>query len=260
MAEQHLHNQPVTVARRRIVRELLPATVPATSAAATPQLHHTLQPRSVFWRAQTESLRLADASLTQLHKINLGVTDVSDRVGGLTFPSALAITTTMSDADALVLKRMTVAVEKVAENLTRPRGECAEMAKLTPRGFALIARLNTLAAHMMDRNDVSAASTLQKIDDDQALITEVQTLLEDAGLDETTVPFTAAFDRDPFATLALSPNTDRTPAVFEALQERAALLLAIKCIVATSKLEGEAPDWPPQPPVPPIGIAGSAAL
>jgi hypothetical protein len=260
MADQHAHNQPVTVVRQRIVRKLLPANVPTTGTVAPPGLQHTLQPRSAFWRAQTESLRLADASLTQLHKINLGVTDVSDRVGALTFPSALAVTTTMSAADAQALNRMTVAVERVADNLTRPRGECAELAKLTPRGFALIARLNTLAAHMMDRNDVSATSTLQKLDDDQALIADVQALLEDAGLDETTVPFTATFDRDPFAALARSADTDRSPPVFEALQERAALLLAIKCIVATSKLDGEAPDWPPQPPVPPIGIAGSTAL
>jgi hypothetical protein len=247
--DDHSQKLPTIVTRKRIVRRLdTPGALTTGAAAPAARFHETLQPKSAFWRAQTESLRLADASLAQLHSIDQGVGGLSAQVGELEFPSAIGVTTSMSAADAQVFGRLTVAVEKVADNLAQPKDGCGELDTLTPRAFSLVARLTTLAAHLMDRDDVSATSTLQKLDQDAELIAQAHDLLAQSGLDDVLMPFASAFDRDPFTTLATSPSTDRSPPVFAELQERAALLLAIKCIVATGGLEGPASDWPPTSP------------
>jgi hypothetical protein len=249
--DDHSQKLPTIVTRRHVVRRLDPPG-PLTTGAAAPatRFHNTLQPKSAFWRTQTESLRLASDSLAQLRSIDQGVGGLSEQVGALKFPSAIGVTTSMIAADAQVFGRLTVAVEKVAANVAQPKDGCSELDTLTPRAFSLVARLTTLAAHLMDRDDVSATSTLQKLDQDAGLIAEAHDLLAQSGLDDVLLPFASAFDRDPFTALAASPSTDRSPPVFAELQERAALLLAIKCIVATGGLEGPAGDWPPVSPTP----------
>jgi hypothetical protein len=249
MAEQATRHLPVVALRQRIVRQL-PAPDAATAPQQLPPLHQTLVPKSAFWRARVDSLRFADDSLGELRKIDSGVLAVSSQVGGLKFPSTFDVTTKMSAADAQVLDRLTTAVEKVADTLAHPRVDCARLVSLTPRAFSLVARLTTLAAHLMDRHDVSASSTLLKFDQDRELIADAHDLLEASALDDVLLPFQSAFDRDPFETLAKSPGTDRSPAVFEELQQRAGLLLAIKCMVATGGLDGPAGDWPPLEPAP----------
>lgn len=216
--------------------------------------HEALQPRSTFWRARVEDLRFANDNLSELRNINTGVDDVLTKVGSIQFPTSIGVTMTMSPEDA-VIDRMVTAVEKIAKTLPGRGGDCAELTTMSPSAFVLVARLTTLASHLMDRRDVSAGSTFDKLANESELINDVRRLLQESKLD--LLPhFDSAVDPKPFDTP--DRNNDRSHWVFDELQKRAAVLLAIKCLVAT-QLEGDSPEWPPQAPTPGPLTLGSQA-
>ena len=127
MTEQATRHLPALAQRQRIVRQLQ-GSIAAPAPLPPPSLHKTLVPKSAFWRARVDSLRFAEGSLDELRSIDSGVLAVSGQVGALKFPSAIDVTTKMSAADAQVLGRLTMAVEKVADTLAKPKGDCAELA------------------------------------------------------------------------------------------------------------------------------------
>jgi hypothetical protein len=247
MAGTLMPNAPAPSTRTRVVR-MLPAAAPTTAAVVVSQPPKV--PQSAFWRARLEDLRLAQASLTKLGDIDKSVVEVGGKVGEIEFPAALSVTTSMSTLDKQTFDRLTDAIVTVAKSMNHPGGDCAKLVTMSPAAFTLVARLTTLASHLMDRHDVSARSTLEKFDLDAELIGEARAMLEASGLDDVLPPFQGAFYRPPFDELAKKDETNRSPEVFAELQERAALLLALKCLVATG-LDGNSAEWPPQPPVPP---------
>lgn len=247
------HHPLVVAAPRRMVRQLpLPAPAPAPAQVTVEQ------PRSAFWRARKREIELDQLTAERLldiksgiGSVSTGVGDVASSLGSLHFPNSLAVTTTMSSHDAHVLGRLTAAVEKVAKTFAEPHA-CAELSTLSPRAFSLVARLTTLTAHLMDRDDVSASSTLRKLDADRDLIAEARERLIQSRIDALEA-FDSAFAACPFDQLA-NTSDDRSKLVYDELQERAAMLLAIKCLVATTQFDDTtADDWPPHAPPPTAG-------
>lgn len=248
MADKH-NTANVPARRQRVVRRLdAPAPAAPGSLAAPDSAQHDwfdrLHPRSVFWRAQKENWQTSDASLAQLNELNDGLGTLSGQVSGIRFPTTLGVTTAMSAADAQVVERLAVAVETLAQQ-GGDDTDCSNLETLTPRSFSLVARLAVLATHLMDRKEVSASSTVKTFSRDAKLIDEVRKLLDLYQAEDVHEAFESVFDPDPFETWAQKAETDRAPEVYEELQQRAAMLLAIQCLVATQALDGEAPDWPP---------------
>jgi hypothetical protein len=236
------------VVRRLPAAPAAPAPVAPSVAvpSSSPPFLVTLQPRSTFWRARKLDLEQGESTLQALSAINAGVGGVSSQIGGLQFPTSVGVTTTLSTADAAVIQRLAEAVESVADVLATDRGgSCAELSTLSNAAFSLVARLTTLTAHMMDLKDVSASSALKKLEGDARLIDTVRHQIGAAGLDKASELFDLAIDPETLRKLAGGRSTDRSPAVYLELNKRAALLLAVKCLVATALRKGDAPDWPP---------------
>lgn len=242
-------NQPTNPVAEAAPNTLIDAPAPLAAAVAS------RPPRSLFWRVRAYELHLAELNLlaaqgvkTSVDALKGGLDGIAERVGQVQFPATLSVQTTRSAADAAVEERKATAAEEIADAIeSRFEDSCAGVASLSPAAYALIARITALAAHLMDRSDVTAQSTLDHFDRDAGLIGEVSELLWQRQLDDGVQVLARVYQREPFASLAGDPATNCAPEVYAELQRRAALLLSLKCLVATRIGEGEAPDWPPQP-------------
>lgn len=201
-------------ARGRVVHRLVPA--PSTTPAPAPV---PLSPaivigpaRSAFWQNRIESLAIERAELTELVAIKDGVGALNQSLGS----------------------------------------SCATRSDMSDQAFTVIARLTTIAAALMDRQNVTLDSVLDKLTDPSlsVLVAEVHALLPGAAFDHALDLLDRAVDPAPFSLWAQQrvPQTDLR--IYDELNRRAALLLAAKCEVATTATD-IASDWPPIGVVPP---------
>jgi hypothetical protein len=117
--------------------------------------------------------------------------------------------------------------------------------------FTIVARLTTLAARLMDRNTVTLDSVIAKLTDAEnlRLVGDIDTLLSGTQADAAAALLRRAVDVEPFAQWLKDGASQDDPRLYNELNSRAALLLAAKCLVATT-VDGYATDWPPSQPMP----------
>lgn len=233
----------------------------ATQASSTLASLNALQPKSTFWAARKLELQLQAVSAAKLEDLNNHVEDVGDKVATLQFPTALNVTAALGTDDHALLQQSTDAIKEIATVAQAAQGgECGRLARVSNLGFFVIARLTTLAAHLMDLHHVSAQTVLDKLTDDDELIGEIKGLL--AQLPPAAAIFDSVVDPRFFADLVHAGDDD-SPTVFDELNRRAAHLVAVKCLVATRIGEGDTQGhWPPppdDPPADPIGKSTRAA-
>lgn len=206
--------------------------------------------RSAFWDHQNVRLRVEKQQLSALGALKTGLTNIDTRIGGIGLPANISVTTHTSEADAALLKRLVEAAEKQAANTEPPRETCADREDMSNLAFTVVARMNTLATHLMDRQDVSFETVIEKLLDagTVVLIDEIEALLavDDDAAESALELLHRALDLETFRKNA--PND-----LFGELNRRAALLLAAKC--AASGVEGPADDWPAPPDTQPLASA-----
>lgn len=185
--------------------------------------------RSAFWGHQNARLRVEKKQLSAIGELKTGLTSIS-------------VTTHASEADAALLKRLVEAAEKQATNTEPLHETCADREDMSDLAFTVVARMNTLATHLMDRQDVTFDSVIGKLLDagTVVLVDEIEALLavDDPAAEGALELLHRALDLESFRKNA--PND-----LFGELNRRAALLLAAKC--EASGVEGEADDWPAPP-------------
>jgi len=168
-------------------------------------------------------------------------------------PESFSITASLAPTEAAQFERAVKALEALAD-CCQQRG-CQVKETLSNRAFSIIARVTMLRAHLMDRHGVTLDSVLEKLADlDAELIADIATLLDTADAAEARKLLERATDLEPFRRWRDRKVAQDDPHIYAELNRRAALLLAVECLVAHG-VEGEAPgDWPPPPPAPPVEI------
>ncbi|HEX6704958.1 MAG TPA: hypothetical protein VF169_09380 [Albitalea sp.] len=226
--------------------------VPGNAAATQPQIPNApaglafieqLRPRSAYWRARKLELQLSAFHVAGLESIHAGVTQVAEKVGGVQLPAALQVTTQSAPEDRAIAQQGADALVDIAEAANRSQGgECSALPTLSNLAFALIARLTTLTAHLMDMHEVTLESVLEKLHGDVGLRDELERRLEAVNLHPAAQALHSALDPARFEALKNATSEE----LFAELNECAATLLAIKCQIATTLRDGSAPgEWPP---------------
>jgi len=242
-----------------IITPLPPATpVPPSPVDIGPALSAFWQNRLDTLATERDDLATSRAQLQELRAMGLSVTGIGDRIDNLSVPTEFTVTTQMSTADSALIARGIEAAEKLADNTKPPLPDtCATREGMSNLAFTIIARLTTLAARLMDRNDVTLDSVIGKLTDGEnlRLIADTDSLLSGTQADAAAALLRRAVDVQLFAQMRKDGAAQDDPRLYDELNSRAALLLAAKCLVA-STVAGSANDWPP-PSAPPIPAASS---
>ena len=234
-----------------VITPLPPATpVPSTPVEIGPALSAFWQNRLDTLATERDDLATSQAQLQELRAMGLSVTGIGNRIDKLSVPTEFNVTTQMSVADSALIARGIKAAEKLADNTKPPTPDtCTTREGMSNLAFTIIARLTTLAARLMDRNDVTLDSVISKLSDGEnlSLIADTDTLLSRTQADAAAALLRRAVEVQPFAQMLKDGAAQDDPRLYDELNSRAALLLAAKCLVATT-VDGSASDWPP--PVP----------
>lgn len=247
----------------RVVNRLLaplPAPVITPWPAAAPVAATTVPigpARSPYWQnrldtlaTEREALSTNQAQLLELQGVGHSVDGIGDRIAHFALPTQFTVTTQMSAADTALLTRGVAAAETLAGNSRPPADSCVAREDMSDLAFTIIARLTTLAARLMDRDDVTLDSVIGKLKaaENLRLIGDIETLLSGTPADAAATLLRRAVDVRPFEQWLQDGASQDDPRLYDELNSRAALLLATKCLVAT-QVDGVATDWPP-PSVP----------
>jgi hypothetical protein len=224
-----------------------PTPIPPTPVNIGPALSAFWQDRLDTLATERDELATSRAQLQELHAMGLSVTGIGNRIDKISVPTEFTVTTKMSAADTALATRGVEATERLAENTKPPPPDtCAVREEMSDLAFTIVARLTTLAARLMDRNDVTLDSVISKLKDaeNQQLIVEIDKLLSDIQATAAATLLQRAVNVQPFLQWATEQLPQHDPKLYAELNRRAALLLAAKCLVAT-KVVGTASDWPP---------------
>lgn len=258
MATPPLALEYVLPATGRVVRRLVRPTIRPKEPAASPEVHLGA-PRSPFWEHQYRVLAETKAQVAELKTLQGGLTVIGGKIDTIGGRSHFTVTTGLDQAGTELLTRGIDAVEKLVTNTTPPPPDtCATRDDMSDLAFAIVARLNTLASYLMDRHDVSLDSVIDKLTDpgNIELIKETRELILQAQAPVTAELLRRAVDPSLFQQWQKQGGQPDDSKFFDEVRQRAALLLAAKCQVATM-VTGAADDWPPPAPTP--GVAQPTA-
>lgn len=203
--------------------------------------------RSAFWRARALELQLAAQHAAELRSVSTGVGGIGASVGGLKFPESMTVQTKWSPDDLEVQRSAANALGQIAKFSAAQSEGCGTLSTISNRAFVIIAKLTTLASFLMDRGgDVTPDSVGKLLGRYVDLIGDIEKRLQETELEEAVLMLHAATELKSLE--GLKPDD----AFFAELNHRAALLLGLKCLVATRLRDGEAPgEWPPGQPTEP---------
>jgi hypothetical protein len=199
------------------------------------------RPKSRHWHKGKLDSQLAALSVA-------GIDGVTQAVGGVQFPTELSIEAKLGEAVTTPLDRSAGALEDIVSFVLRGQsGECGVLATISDGAFLIVAKLTTLTAYLMDREQASDESIANLIEKYDGLIREIAALLESAGLKAALPTLAQVTDLKSLRGL-------KGEAFNAEMNHRAALLLGLKCLVATRVRDGtdpkrQPPEDPPQDPV-----------